>query len=51
MEFVFCVNVLLLAFYIGRVSDTEKGIYGAGAHSDYGLITLLTTDDEWGLQV
>ncbi|KAF9615276.1 hypothetical protein IFM89_022603 [Coptis chinensis] len=35
----------------GRVSDTENGIYGAGAHSDYGLITLLATDDVLGLQI
>ncbi|KAK8939541.1 hypothetical protein KSP40_PGU009937 [Platanthera guangdongensis] len=27
------------------------GIYGCGAHSDYGLITLLATDDVVGLQV
>ncbi|RVW96372.1 2-oxoglutarate-Fe(II) type oxidoreductase [Vitis vinifera] len=25
----------------GQISDPLKGIYGAGAHSDYGLITLL----------
>lgn len=45
------IATLRLLHYEGRVSDTEKGIYGAGAHSDYGLITLLTTDDEWGLQI
>lgn len=32
-------------------SDLERGIYGTGAHSDYGLITLLATDDVHGLQV
>ena len=32
-------------------SDLERGIYGTGAHSDYGLITLLATDDVPGLQV
>ncbi|KAF8388913.1 hypothetical protein HHK36_025594 [Tetracentron sinense] len=35
----------------GRVSNPVKGIYGAGAHSDYGLITLLATDDVLGLQI
>jgi isopenicillin N synthase-like dioxygenase len=34
-----------------RVSNPAKGVYGAGAHSDYGLITLLATDDVVGLQV
>lgn len=38
-------------FSLGRASDPLKGIYGAGAHSDYGLITLLATDDVLGLQV
>ena len=32
-------------------SDVERGIYGTGAHSDYGLLTLLATDDVPGLQV
>ncbi|KAF3326781.1 2-oxoglutarate-dependent dioxygenase [Carex littledalei] len=32
-------------------SDPSKGLYGAGAHSDYGLITLLATDDVVGLQI
>lgn len=36
---------------LGRVSEPLKGIYGAGAHTDYGLITLLSTDDVPGLQV
>ncbi|XP_019078621.2 2-oxoglutarate-Fe(II) type oxidoreductase hxnY isoform X1 [Vitis vinifera] len=35
----------------GQISDPLKGIYGAGAHSDYGLITLLATDDVLGLQI
>jgi len=35
----------------GRVSNPAKGVYGAGAHSDYGLITLLATDDVVGLQI
>ena len=36
---------------VGRGSDPSKGLYGAGAHSDYGLVTLLATDDAMGLQV
>ncbi|XP_042492376.1 2-oxoglutarate-Fe(II) type oxidoreductase hxnY isoform X2 [Macadamia integrifolia] len=35
----------------GRVSNPLEGIYGAGAHSDYGLITLLATDEVVGLQI
>ncbi|KAI6703220.1 hypothetical protein NL676_012356 [Syzygium grande] len=33
------------------VSDPSKGIYGAGAHSDFGFLTLLATDDVSGLQI
>jgi 2OG-Fe(II) oxygenase superfamily len=48
-------NVLKIkiSFFIlaARASDPSKGVYGAGAHSDYGLITLLATDDVVGLQV
>ncbi|KAL8128632.1 hypothetical protein V2J09_017787 [Rumex salicifolius] len=45
------IAVLRLLHYGGQVSDPSKGIYGAGAHSDYGLITLLATDDIMGLQI
>ena len=37
--------------YIGQVSDPANGVFGAGAHSDFGFITLLATDDVAGLQV
>ena len=37
--------------FVGQVSDPTKGMYGAGAHSDYGLVTLLATDCVSGLQV
>ncbi|CAL5438291.1 unnamed protein product [Camellia sinensis] len=42
---------LRLLHYEGRVSNPMKGTYGAGAHSDFGLITLLATDDVFGLQI
>ncbi|KAF8400896.1 hypothetical protein HHK36_014199 [Tetracentron sinense] len=45
------IATLRLLHYEGRVSDPVKGIYGAGAHSDFGLITLLATDDVLGLQI
>jgi len=37
--------------YAAEKSNIELGIYGTGAHSDYGLITLLATDGVPGLQV
>nr|GEX20995.1 2-oxoglutarate-Fe(II) type oxidoreductase-like isoform X2 [Tanacetum cinerariifolium] len=37
--------------YPGQVSDPAKGIYGAGAHSDFGFLTLLATDNVSGLQI
>lgn len=44
--------LLRLLHYDGRISsDPEKGIYACGAHSDYGMITLLLTDDKPGLQI
>ncbi|CAK9149238.1 unnamed protein product, partial [Ilex paraguariensis] len=42
---------LRLLHYEGLISDPTKGLYGAGAHSDFGLITLLATDDVSGLQI
>ncbi|XP_022016874.1 2-oxoglutarate-Fe(II) type oxidoreductase hxnY isoform X1 [Helianthus annuus] len=47
------IAVLRLLHYpvAGQVSEPAKGIYGAGAHSDYGLITLLATDGVSGLQI
>jgi isopenicillin N synthase-like dioxygenase len=32
-------------------SDPDNGIFAAGAHSDYGMLTFLVTDDEPGLQI
>lgn len=45
------IAILRLLHYEGKSSNPELGIYGAGAHSDYGLITLLATDGVSGLQI
>lgn len=45
------ISTLRLLHYEGKLSDPSNGIFGAGAHSDYGLITLLATDDVCGLQI
>ncbi|XP_073110755.1 kihadalactone A synthase LFS isoform X1 [Elaeis guineensis] len=45
------IATLRLLYYEGNISTPAKGIYGAGAHSDYGLLTLLATDDVAGLQI
>ncbi|GMJ07392.1 hypothetical protein like AT1G35190 [Hibiscus trionum] len=45
------IAILRLLHYADKVSDPSKGIYGAGAHSDFGFITLLATDDVMGLQI
>ncbi|CAI5724770.1 hypothetical protein KXD40_003436 [Peronospora effusa] len=42
---------LRLLHYAPEKSDVEKGVFGAGAHTDYGLITLLSTDTTGGLQI
>lgn len=45
------IATLRLLHYEGKVSNPAEGVFGAGAHSDYGLITLLATDDVVGLQI
>uniref|UniRef100_A0A804RBG8 Non-haem dioxygenase N-terminal domain-containing protein n=1 Tax=Zea mays TaxID=4577 RepID=A0A804RBG8_MAIZE len=42
---------LRLLHYPGEVHESDSGNYGASAHSDYGMITLLVTDGTPGLQV
>lgn len=37
--------------YAAQVSKPDDGVYGAGAHSDYGMLTILATDDVPGLQI
>eukprot|EP00903_Cladosiphon_okamuranus_P019798 g18198.t2 len=44
-------HVLRLLHYTTEVSDPGKGVMGAGAHSDWGMMTLLATDEVPGLQV
>ncbi|KAF6146149.1 hypothetical protein GIB67_015587 [Kingdonia uniflora] len=41
---------LRLLHYPGELSALEEEVYGASAHSDYGMITLLATDGVRGLQ-
>lgn len=44
--------VLISALMIlGEVISSNIETYGASAHSDYGMVTLLSTDGVPGLQV
>lgn len=43
--------VLRLLHYSKEQSHPEDGIYACGAHSDYGMVTLLLTDENPGLQI
>jgi isopenicillin N synthase-like dioxygenase len=45
------MEVLRLLHYSDTVSDPDAGIFGAGAHSDYGMLTILSTDSSPGLEV
>jgi len=45
------VALLRLLHYAPQKSDLENGIIGCGEHSDYGMLTLLATDDVPGLQI
>jgi len=42
---------LRLLHYSSEPSAPDKGLFACGAHSDYGMITLLLTDDSPGLQI
>ncbi|KAL4428005.1 hypothetical protein ABPG75_002094 [Micractinium tetrahymenae] len=37
--------------YSAEKSDVSDGLFGAGAHTDYGMLTFLRTDGEPGLQI
>ncbi|KAJ4774060.1 2-oxoglutarate (2OG) and Fe(II)-dependent oxygenase superfamily protein [Rhynchospora pubera] len=45
------VGFLRLLHYLGEIPESKKGSYGASAHSDYVMITLLVTDGVPGLQI
>eukprot|EP01064_Diplonema_japonicum_P038740 TRINITY_DN9491_c0_g1_i1.p1 TRINITY_DN9491_c0_g1~~TRINITY_DN9491_c0_g1_i1.p1 ORF type:complete len:313 (+),score=62.80 TRINITY_DN9491_c0_g1_i1:540-1478(+) len=46
------VATLRLLRYAEEKSDEREGVYGAGAHTDYGMITLLAVaDGEPGLEI
>eukprot|EP00897_Mesotaenium_endlicherianum_P001808 jgi/Mesen1/1655/ME000135S00656 len=42
---------LRLLHYSAERSEPESGVFGAGAHSDYGMLTFLVTDGVPGLQI
>ncbi|MEW5304578.1 MAG: hypothetical protein WDW38_009303 [Sanguina aurantia] len=37
--------------YSAAISKPSEGIFGAGAHSDYGMLTILSTDSVPGLEI
>ncbi len=43
--------MLRLLHYAPVVSDVAGGVFGAGAHTDYGMLTFLATDGQPGLQI
>ncbi|GAQ82514.1 hypothetical protein KFL_001140020 [Klebsormidium nitens] len=45
------MTVLRLLHYTEEKSAPEEGVFGAGAHSDWGMLTLLKTDSVPGLQI
>lgn len=50
--FDFVDKVLMISIVlVAEESSEEKGIYGIGAHCDWGFLTLLATDNVPGLQV
>ncbi|XP_065175727.1 uncharacterized protein LOC135805593 [Sycon ciliatum] len=42
---------LRILHYNETLSNPEEGLYGAGEHTDLGMLTLLKTDDVPGLQI
>lgn len=50
-DFQDSIATLRLLHYAKRESNPEAGVYACGAHSDYGILTLLLTDENPGLQI
>ncbi|XP_006418892.2 sexual differentiation process protein isp7 [Eutrema salsugineum] len=44
------IAYMRLLHYEG-ISDPSRGIYGCGAHTDHGMMTLIATDGVMGLQI
>lgn len=49
--FEFPIATLRLLHYTDEKSDPRKGIFSCGAHSDWGMLTLLLSDSNPGLQI
>lgn len=45
------IATLRLLHYSQRESDPSRGIFACGAHTDFGFLTLLMTDEHPGLQI
>lgn len=45
------LKTIRLLHYANEKSTPGDGVFACGAHSDYGMITLLLTDDQPGLQI
>ncbi|KDO23250.1 hypothetical protein SPRG_11180 [Saprolegnia parasitica CBS 223.65] len=45
------MTVLRMLHYNAEASNLANGVIACGAHSDFGLLTLLSTDTEPGLQI
>lgn len=45
------ITMLRPLHYSADKSRPENGVLGAGAHTDYGMLTILATDDVPGLQI
>lgn len=50
-KFVEQFATIRLLHYAAEKSRPQEGLYACGAHSDYGMITLLLTDNNPGLQI
>jgi len=49
--FVQPIAILRLLRYSEAKSEPHLGVFGAGAHTDYGMLTFLRTDQQPGLQI